>query len=47
MPRISFPDNGFGEHADWMLARPEMAIAMGGLSKAVYGTSKLPGTRSP
>jgi alkylhydroperoxidase family enzyme len=41
MPRISFPEKGLGEHADWMLARPDMAIAMGGLSKAVYGTSKL------
>lgn len=41
MPRISFPEKGLGEHADWMLARPEIAMAMGGLSKAVYGTSKL------
>lgn len=41
MARISFPDKGLGEHADWMLARPEMATAMGGLSTAVYGTSTL------
>lgn len=41
MPRISFPEKGLGEHADWMLARPEMAMAMGGLSTAVYGTSTL------
>ena len=40
-PRIDFPDRGFGEHADWMLARPDMAVAMGGLSSAVYGTSTL------
>ncbi len=44
MPRISFPDKGLGEHADWMLARPDIAMAMGGLSTAVYGTSTL-GTR--
>jgi len=41
MPRISFPDAGLGEHANWMLARPEIAIAMGGLSSAVYTQSKL------
>lgn len=41
MPRISFPDKGLGEHADWMLARPEMAVAMGALADAVYNTSKL------
>lgn len=41
MPRITFPEKGLGEHADWMLARPEMAVAMGGLSTAVYGTSTL------
>jgi alkylhydroperoxidase family enzyme len=41
MPRISFPEKGLGEHADWMLARPEIAVAMGGLSSAVYGTSTL------
>ena len=44
MARISFPEAGLGEHADWMLARPEIAIAMGGLSDAVYNKSKL-GTR--
>jgi alkylhydroperoxidase family enzyme len=41
MPRISFPEKGLGEHADWMLARPEIAVAMGQLSSAVYGTSTL------
>jgi AhpD family alkylhydroperoxidase len=41
MPRISFPEKGLGEHADWMLARPDMAVAMGGLAAAVYGTSTL------
>jgi AhpD family alkylhydroperoxidase len=41
MPRISYPEKGLGEHADWMLARPEMAMAMGALSTAVYGTSTL------
>jgi 4-carboxymuconolactone decarboxylase len=41
MPRISFPEKGLGEHADWMLARPEIAMAMGELSSAVYGTSQL------
>lgn len=41
MPRISFPEKGLGEHADWMMARPEIAMAMGGLATAVYGTSKL------
>jgi alkylhydroperoxidase family enzyme len=41
MARIDFPDRGLGEHADWMLARPDMAMAMGGLSSAVYGTSTL------
>jgi alkylhydroperoxidase family enzyme len=41
MTRISFPEKGLGEHADWMLARPKMAIAMGKLAEAVYGTSTL------
>lgn len=41
MARISFPDRGLGEHADWTLARPEIAIAMGGLSTAVYHHSSL------
>jgi alkylhydroperoxidase family enzyme len=41
MARIDFPDRGLGEHADWMLARPDMAVAMGDLSSAVYGTSTL------
>lgn len=41
MARISFPDRGLGEHADWTLARPEIAMAMGGLASAVYGHSHL------
>jgi alkylhydroperoxidase family enzyme len=41
MPRISFPERGLGEHADWMLARPEMAVALGSFSQAVYSTSTL------
>ena len=44
MPRIAFPEAGLGQHADWMLARPEIAVAMGGLSQAVYNRSEL-GTR--
>jgi alkylhydroperoxidase family enzyme len=42
MPRISFPDRGFGEHVDWALLRPRMAAGMGALSEAVYGNTKLP-----
>lgn len=41
MARIDFPEKGLGEHADWMLARPEIAVAMGALSTAVYQKSKL------
>jgi AhpD family alkylhydroperoxidase len=41
MARISFPDAGMGEHADWTLARPEIAVGMGGFSHAVYTHSKL------
>lgn len=41
MARITFPERGLGEHADWTLARPEIAVAMGGLSTAVYGHSGL------
>jgi alkylhydroperoxidase family enzyme len=42
MPRISFPDRGFGEHVDWSLLRPKMAAGMGSLSEAVYGNTQLP-----
>jgi alkylhydroperoxidase family enzyme len=41
MARISFPDRGMGEHVDWALLRPEMAVGMGALSEAVYTHSKL------
>ncbi|HWE56984.1 MAG TPA: carboxymuconolactone decarboxylase family protein [Acidimicrobiales bacterium] len=41
MARIDFPEHGLGEHADWMLARPEIAVAMGALSTAVYQKSQL------
>src|SRR3954447_15725028 len=42
MARISFPERGMGEHVDWALLRPEMAVGMGALSEAVYGSSQLP-----
>jgi alkylhydroperoxidase family enzyme len=42
MPNISFPERGYGEHVDWTLLRPAMAVGMGALSDAVYGNSKLP-----
>ena len=42
MARISFPERGMGEHVDWALLRPEIAVGMGALSDAVYGNSKLP-----
>ncbi len=42
MARISFPHRGLGEHVDWALMRPEMAVGMGALSEAVYGNTKLP-----
>ena len=41
MARISFPERGLGEHVDWALLRPEMAVGMGSLSQAVYENSKL------
>ncbi len=41
MARISFPDRGMGEHVDWALLRPEMAVGMGALSEAVYGNTQL------
>ena len=42
MPRISFPDRGLGEHVDWALLRPDMAVGMGALSDAVYSNTQLP-----
>jgi AhpD family alkylhydroperoxidase len=42
MARISFTDHGFGEHVDWALHRPRMAVGMGQLSEAVYGNTRLP-----
>ncbi len=42
MARISFPEKGLGEHVDWSLSRPKMAIGMGALSEAVYGNTQLP-----
>jgi len=42
MARIEFPERGFGEHVDWALLRPKMALGMGALSDAVYGHSTLP-----
>ena len=41
MARISFPERGLGEHIDWALLRPEMAVGMGALSEAVYGNTRL------
>jgi alkylhydroperoxidase family enzyme len=41
MARISFPERGLGEHVDWALLRPEMAVGMGALSEAVYGNTRL------
>ena len=41
MARITFPERGFGEHVDWALLRPEMAVGMGALSEAVYGNTQL------
>jgi AhpD family alkylhydroperoxidase len=41
MTRIAFPDRGLGEHVDWALLRPEMAVGMGALSEAVYTHTKL------
>ncbi|MCU0268247.1 MAG: carboxymuconolactone decarboxylase family protein [Acidimicrobiales bacterium] len=42
MARIDFPERGLGEHVDWALLRPEMAVGMGALSEAVYGNTRLP-----
>ena len=42
MARISFPDQGMGEHVDWALLRPDMAVGMGALSDAVYSNTQLP-----
>ncbi len=42
MARIRFPDRGMGEHVDWALLRPDMAVGMGSLSGAVYTNSRLP-----
>jgi alkylhydroperoxidase family enzyme len=42
MARISFPEKGLGEHVDWALLRPKMAVGMGALSEAVYGNTQLP-----
>ncbi|HXQ90121.1 MAG TPA: carboxymuconolactone decarboxylase family protein [Acidimicrobiales bacterium] len=42
MARISFPERGHGEHVDWALMRPEMAVGMGALSEAVYQNTRLP-----
>jgi alkylhydroperoxidase family enzyme len=41
MARIEFKDHGLGEHVDWSLHRPEMAMGMGALSEAVYGNTQL------
>ena len=41
MARLTFPERGLGEHVDWALLRPEMAVGMGALSKAVYENSRL------
>jgi alkylhydroperoxidase family enzyme len=41
MARISFPERGHGEHVDWALLRPEMAVGMGALSAAVYENTRL------
>ena len=40
-PRISAPSTELGEHIDWALLRPKMAVGMGALSEAVYQNSKL------
>ncbi len=42
MARIEFPERGLGEHVDWALSRPEMAMGMGALSDAVYTNTQLP-----
>jgi len=42
MTRIQAPESGMGEHIDWALLRPKMAVGMGQLSTAVYGNTELP-----
>lgn len=42
MVRIDVQATGMGDHVDWMLSRPQMAMGMGALSEAVYGHSQLP-----
>ena len=42
MVRIAVTESGMGEHVDWMLSRPHMAMGMGALSEAVYGNTQLP-----
>ena len=42
MARISFEESGLGEHVDWSLHRPKMAVGMGALSEAVYTNTQLP-----
>ena len=42
MARIAFPERGLGEHVDWALVRPEMAVGMGAMSTAIYENSRLP-----
>jgi alkylhydroperoxidase family enzyme len=42
MARIEPPSvSGLGEHVDWSLHRPKMAVGMGRLSEAVYGNTQL------
>jgi len=42
MARITFPERGYGEHVDWSLLRPKMAVGMGAMSEAVYQNTQLP-----
>ena len=42
MVRIAVTESGMGEHVDWMVSRPHMAMGMGALSEAVYGNTQLP-----
>jgi alkylhydroperoxidase family enzyme len=42
MVRITVEDHGMGEHVDWSLYRPKMAVGMGALSEAVYTNTRLP-----
>jgi alkylhydroperoxidase family enzyme len=42
MARIELPPpSGMGEHVDWALHRPEMAVGMGQLADAVYANTRL------